>query len=86
MKYITIGVYILCLAFILMVLNCPDLNYGLKWGKCTIEQENFRPHWMHHFHKSKKYLSYHDTPCDCMSYGDIYDKNYKRDERDFIEY
>lgn len=54
--------------------------------KCKNEAHdvNFKPHIVMHFHKSKKYAYYHNTPCECREYGHYYHKDYKQDPRDYI--
>lgn len=54
-------------------------------NECEIKDKAFRKHLIRHHHKSKVYPYYHNNPCDCLEYGDYYNKNYKRDPRDFIE-
>lgn len=83
------GVYV---CFIIVVyfacfvgmLSIPDLNYGYKYNECTIKTNNFKQHKIKHFHKSKEYTYNHHTPCECNKYGDLYDRNYKQDPRDYI--
>jgi hypothetical protein len=76
----------LLLSFSLYMCNNPNFNFGYKLNKCTIKVDNFKGHTIKHFHKSKHYDYYHNNPCDCNQYGDLYDTNYRKDKRDYKIY
>lgn len=70
-----VGFFILM--FMLIFTSCDHV--------CEIKDPMFKKHLIRHHHKSKEYNYYHNCPCDCLRYGDYYDKTYKRDSRDYIQ-
>lgn len=70
MKYILI-------ILIIFITSCNN--------ECEVKDKTFRKHLLWHYHKSKEYPYYHNNPCDCIKYGDYYNKKYRRDSRDYIK-
>lgn len=69
------------LLLIIISLSCNQI-------KCYKIDKKFRQHKVVHCNKSKVYIYYHNTPCDCISIEDdlCLDCYYQKPYRDYVEF
>ncbi len=74
--------FVLCLLIIIGFIFIIKSNNSTGIPPCEENQIGFKPHIVHHFHKSKKYKYYHVNSCQCND--TLFDLGL--DKRNFIEY